>query len=348
MVKAVKLMKVDERKEIECVRKAFEHLPNLRKYEVSEKIRNSFTVAIEMSDGYRFTIQVHAMQNAYPSAVMKLLSQNKENDVTRVLVAPYISDRTASLCQENGIGYFDYAGNCYFSGHSIYLSERGHKNPEPERRSFVSVFETSSIVSSMILRELFADTKKVWKQKYLSEKVGCSIGQVSKVMGFLIKNAWADKSSDGYFLTDPASLLLEWSKVYGKEEKTAYSFYSLESPAAIERRFQSLKETKNIDYCLSGISGGVRYAPIVRYNKVHLYLKAADIQEAEVFMEMKEVSSGANIIIFPLEKEVYIRDSRTVDGARVVSPVQVYLDCMRIAGRGEEIAAAVLHKEILK
>ncbi len=44
-----------------------------------------------------------------------------------------------------------------------------------------------------ILRELFADVTKIWKLKYLSEKVNCSTyGQVSKLMKVLVENAWVE------------------------------------------------------------------------------------------------------------------------------------------------------------
>ena len=65
-------------------------------------------------------------------------------------------------------------------------------------------------------------------------------------------------------------------------------------------------------------------------------------------MDMKEVNSGANVVIFPLENDSYIKDYRVIDGSAVVSPLQIYLDCMQIKGRGEEMADAVLKKEILR
>lgn len=63
---------------------------------------------------------------------------------------------------------------------------------------------------------------------------------------------------------------------------------------------------------------------------------------------MKEVNSGANVVIFPLENDSYIKDYRVIDGSAVVSPLQIYLDCMQIKGRGEEMADEVLKKEILR
>ena len=37
-----------------------------------------------------------------------------------------------------------------------------------------------------------------------------------------------------------------------------------------------------------------------------------------------------------------------IDYLAVVSPLQIDLDCMQIKGRGEEMADAVLRKEILR
>ncbi len=265
-----------------------------------------------------------------------------------MLISPYISDRTAQICEDNGMGYFDYAGNCWFVGHSIYLSEKGNKNPQPKVQKAVSIFERSSVVSSCILRELFADVTKVWKLKHLSEKVNCSIGQVSKLMNSLVENAWVEKVPDGYKIIEPEPLLLEWSKNYGKKEITSYACYSLDNISVIEGKLEKLKKDTGIDYYLTGLSGGVRYAPVVRYNKVHVYIAPEDIQEAIFYLNMKEVNSGSNVVIFPLENDSYIKNYRVINEATVVSPLQIYLDCMQIRGRGEEMAEAVLRKEILR
>ena len=101
--------------------------------------------------------------------VMKLIEKQDKNQGISVLVAPYISERTAQICEENGMGYFDYAGNCWFIGHSLYLSEKGNKNQQPKEYRAVSIFERNAVVSSCILRELFADVRKVWKLKYLAD-----------------------------------------------------------------------------------------------------------------------------------------------------------------------------------
>lgn len=334
---------------MECVAKKFLKLPNIQKYEVSALTGYGFNAVIEMDDGFVFEIHVYTMLKSYPSSVMQLLEKRGKDKKDYVLVSPYISERTAQICEKNGVGYFDYAGNCWFVGHSIYLSERGNKNFSPESsKASTSIFERSAVVSSMILRELFADINRLWRLKHLAEKVECSIGQVSKVMDFLIKNVWAEKTAKGYRISEPELLLKEWSKTYGKKTVPAYSCYSLDNPSVLEGKLSNLKWDMGVDYYLTGFSGGVRYAPVVRYNKVHVYIAPEDILEAVDYLGLKEVDSGANVIIYSLQNDSYKKDNQIIGNDMVASPVQVYLDCMQIKGRGEELAEAVLLKEILK
>ncbi len=333
---------------MECVENKFLKLPNIQKYEVDKRTEGGFVASVEMDDGFEFKVYASFIQQAFPSTVMQLIEKKKNDEQACILVSPYISDRTAQICEENGIGYFDYAGNCLFVGHSIYLCERGNKNPQPKQYNAVSIFARSSVVSSLILRELFADIDKVWKLKHLAEKVGCSIGQVSKVMGFLVRNAWAKKTAEGYVFSEPALVLKEWGKAYGGKGILSYSFYSLDNISVLEGKLRKLKQDMGIDSYLTGISGGVRYAPVVRYSKVHLYMAPEDIQEAARYLGIKEVDSGSNVVIFPLENDSYIKGCRIIAGDMVVSPLQVYLDSLQLKGRGEEMAEAVLKKEIIR
>lgn len=333
---------------VECVQEKLLKLPNVQKFDLRKKTEEGFVADVEMDDGFEFRLHAFTMSEVYPSTVLKLMERKKEKGEINVLVAPYVSGRTAEICEKNGMGYFDYAGNCWFVGHSIYLSEKGNKNPQPKQYKTDSVFERSSVVSSMILRELFKDVNRPWKLKLLSESVGCSIGLVSKVMAYLKDNAWVESTLEGYIIREPEGLLKAWSEVYRKKENSYISCYSLDTPAIVEDKLRKMKQETGIEYYLTGFSGGVRYAPVVRYNKVHVYIAPEDFREAMEYLEIKEVDSGANVAVLSLENEVYIKDCRVVNGDSVVSPLQAYLDSMTLKGRGEELAEAILRREIVE
>jgi len=329
--------------EIDYISNKFLCLPNVQKFEVVSRQEKKFISEIEMEDGYSFRMTGFLLDRVYPGTIVEILNQNED---VSVVVAPYISDRTAAICIDNGIGYFDYSGNCYYVGHSIYLSEKGNKNIVPRKIKTDTIFEKSSVVSSKILRMIFTDINKCWRIKHLSEAVGCSIGQVSKVINYLQENAWIEKTKEGYKLLDPKGLIKEWSSTYGNKETRSFSTYCLNAPAALERKIADMKNEMGIDCYLTGFSGGVRYAPVVRYNKVHVYMFPKDIAEAMDYLSLKEVDSGANVIIYCLDNDSFIKDAKEIDGCKVVSPVQIYLDAMQLKGRGEELAEAVYNKEI--
>ena len=102
------------------------------------------------------------------------------------------------------------------------------------------------------------------------------------------------KTAEGYAVSEPELVLREWAKAYGKKEVASYPCYSLDSPPVLEGKLRKLKQDTGIESYLTGFSGGTRYAPVVRYNKVH-----------------------------------------------------VCLDSLQLKGRGEELAEAVLKKEIM-
>lgn len=76
-----------------------------------------------------------------------------------------------------------------------------------------------------------------------------------------------------------------------------------------------------------------------------MYFSPEDVHEAIQLLNLKRVDSGANVIIYPAADNSCLKDSRIVENDQVVSPVQIYLDCMQLKGRGEEMAEAVLNSE---
>ena len=190
------------------------------------------------------------------------------------------------------------------------------------------------------------DVSKGWKIKELAEKVGCSIGMVSRVKTYLCEQSWAVMDSSGLHITDAESLMKEWSRAY--EIPEAISCYTLDSIPRFEEKCFSAFRDQGVALCLTGFSGGVRYAPVVRYTKAHVWVDRKDIADFLNLTGCKKVDSGANVAVYVADSDEVFADCREIGESRVASPVQVYLDCMQLKGRGEEMAEAVFSKEICK
>ncbi len=323
----------------------FGKVPGIRDFRISDVTSHELKGEISLYNGEIISIVAHLLDRAVPKTVAEITVRcGKEMDYT-IIMAPYISEASAKLCKDSDMGYCDYSGNCLISYHTLYISNQGNPNKYPAEYRPKSVFNPSAQITSRILRELLSDVSKVWKIKKLSEKVGCSIGMASHIKTFLCEQNWAIMDSNGLRLTDPESLLEEWSKKYSVD--SMISCYTLEPiPVFEDKCFQAYQE--GIRLCMTGFSGGVRYAPVVRYSKVHIWIQRQDVSAFLKMTGCKEVDSGANVVLYLSPGEDVFVDSREIRGSYVASPVQVYLDCMQIKGRGEEMAEAVFAKEIRK
>jgi len=261
--------------------------------------------------------------------------------------APYISEKTSNICDEYDIGYIDLSGNCKIVSKGIYIKVEGKPNKYKDARKTTSVFERSAVKSSIILRTLLTASRKQWKVNELSMLTNTSLGQVSKVKKFLEEKELITNGEQGFYVSGLKELIKEWAKVYHEKPNTVVECYSIDPIPVIEKKLEELNLKKGIEYALTGFSGGARYAPVVRYNKVHVYIQYQDLQEALDFLGLKRVESGANIsIIVPYDPCVML-DSRKIQGSIVASPAQVCLELLGLRGRGEEAAEAILDKEVV-
>lgn len=327
----------------ELLRKQIRDIPIIQGY-IDED--DNITI-IKLWNGEEICIETVVSDSGYPKQIKEIIA-SVHSDFYCVILAPYISEQTADICKESGFGFLDMSGNCYIAHKSLFIEIKGNKNIYKPKRSIKSVYERSSIVSSMILRILLEDVNRFWKLKDLAKAAGCSIGQVSKVKDFLLQQTYIEQTKEGIRVIDPKALMKDWSAVYYNRNEEKVQCYSLDGLPDIEDRIAKMREDVGISCLLTGFSGGVRYQPVVRYQKVHILIDYKDLDNAIEYLNLKRVDTGANVIFIIQYDECVRLNSKLIKNNEVASPVQIYLDCMGIKGRGEEIAEAVLDREICK
>ena len=330
---------------ISVLKELLGRVPVVEDIQIADESEHGFTVILQERGSGSFEIHVTCLKRAVPSSVKEVVSQSN-GQVYCIIMAPYISDASAKICETYGVGYCDLSGNCLIQMDSIYISNKGNPNRYPVENHAKTIFKSSAKTTSLILRELMKDVSKRWKIKELAEEVGCSIGMVSRVKRYLCEQSWAEMDSSGLHITDAESLMKEWSRAY--EIPEAISCYTIESIPRFEEKCYAAYRNKGVSLCLTGFSGGVRYAPVVRYTKAHVWVDRKDITDFLNLTECKKVDSGANVTVYIADSDEVFVDCREINQSTVASPVQVYLDCMQLKGRGEEMAEAVFSKEICK
>lgn len=278
-------------------------------------------------------------------AVNQILSFiNRLKDAYGIFIAPYISKQAAEICINEGIGFVDLSGNCFLSFENVFIHKEGKPNLFSDGRSLRSLYSPKA---ERILRVLLMNGPKEWKTEELSKEADVSIGLVAKVKELLLDREWVNAKNIGFSLMKPFNLLQDWVSNYRFDRNEIYDFYTMHDIPEIERRLSEESIKSGIEFGLTGFSGAIRLAPMVRYQRVWAYI-ITDIEQLTDKVNLKPVTSGANVTILKPYDEGVFYNTQGVDGVPIVSAVQIYLDLMKIHGRGEEAAQAVLERVIKK
>jgi hypothetical protein len=150
-----------------------------------------------------------------------------------IFIAPYISPQAAAICQAEGIGYVDLAGNGRLVFGRVYISREGRPNPFPQKRALRSLYSPKA---ARVLRVLLvnAGQRRTWRLETLAQEAQVSLGQAANVKKLLTEREWLEVAPTGIALSAPLALLEEWAQNYPFDRHLVRDFYSLRPPAEIE------------------------------------------------------------------------------------------------------------------
>jgi hypothetical protein len=259
-----------------------------------------------------------------------------------VIAAPYISDTTANLCKENGVGYIDLAGNCFLSFDRVFIERRNYPNPNAEKRQLRSFFSPRA---SRILRVMLTSPGRRWKLEELGNEAQVSLGLAFKVKERLLDFEYAREEAKRILLNRPSALIDKWADNYSFRRNKLYDYFSLEQPGKTEQRLAEYCRDQNIPYALTLFSGAAKVAPFARYTRGFAYVSSG-IRELAESIGLKEVTSGPNFTILEPYDEGVFYAGRTVEGINIACDVQLYLDLVGYKGRGDESARFLLEQRM--
>ncbi len=300
-----------------------------------------------MAGNRPWKIIVEAKSVGEPRQVRYAIQQLREylartEDAYGVVAAPYISNDTARLCKENGMGYIDLAGNCFLNFDQVYIEQKNYPNPTVEKRQLRSLFTPRS---SRVLRVMLANPRRSWQVQKLAQEASVSLGLAFKIKERLLELEYAREENKNILLNRPEELLDKWADNYSFRRNRMYDYFGFEEPKEIERRLAGYCQEREVPYALTLFSGAALVAPFARYTRGFAYVSEG-IPELAESLELKEVSSGPNFSILEPYDDGVFYGSRKIEGLEVACDVQLYLDLVGYKGRGEESATFLLEQKI--
>ena len=263
-----------------------------------------------------------------------------------VVVAPFVSERSAEILARAGVGYCDLSGNCRLASGSIYIERSGFPNVYARKASQGSLFTPGS---ERVLRAVLdpENRGRSWTVRELAEAAwpGVSVGQAHKVAKRLESEAFFKRIEAGLSVVEPDRLLEAWVAGYRFTRSREERFYSALGPSELRERTTALLARRRRGEpvgALASFSAAENLAPFVRQHRFFAYW-LRDMKPLVKALELKPVAVGENVVVYTPYDEGVLYPARFSDQP-VTSPVQTYLDLRASTGRGEEAAKAVFDR----
>jgi len=270
----------------------------------------------------------------------------KQRDSLPVVVSDYISRDRQEKCREAGIFFLDLSGNAFLRHRGLYIERIGFPNLFPEERRGRSPFSDKA---SLILRAFFENNEKAWGIREIAQSLNIDAGFVSRVVKELEMRRYISRSDSKIKVRDIKSILDDWVHLYDYTKNREHRFFCLaESTEQIISEIKRIKIPKKVEYAFGLHAGANLVSPYVVFNQIHVYVRGSN--EIEFFgskLKAKETDTGANIIFWtPYYKNSVFYGAQDVEGLKVTSDLQLYLDLYNYPIRGLEHAEQIYEKRL--
>lgn len=257
-----------------------------------------------------------------------------------MIMASYLTKSQQEWLRGAGVAYLDLEGNAWVEHKGVYVDRVGPRVASLRKQSSPNPFSDKA---SIVVRQLLGSSKPLGVRE-LAGLTGLSAGYVSKVVNRLSELGYvSDKDAGKATVTDPGVVLRDWTNAYDYAKNRMTGFFCKARDAteviACIRGFSPLS-----DYALTTQAGAYLVAPYASFDRVDVYVSGLSVVEGLVAgLGLEPVERGANLFL----GEPYYQHSaffgvREIDGLRVVSDLQLYLDLYRYPHRGPEQAQHLL------
>jgi len=284
-----------------------------------------------------------------PRAAMKAIVRLKQcssaiPDSYPVFAAPYISQSARRLCKLENVGYIDLAGSLYLRFGSVLVDRSAESPFKGEPRGVKQLLAPKA---TRVLRALLMAPKEPARITDLAASCEMSPAGVYWVVRLLEDEGYVQRDLQRrVILVRPKELLDMWAGAWNLRKNSFSMFFSLAKPP--EKLVKNIAEfgiREKIDHAFTLMAGASLVAPFVRYETVWLYV-AGDEEPWAKGLDLRLVEGQGNVVLVrPYDRGVF-QGLQVVEGVRIVSDIQLYVDLYNYAARGREQAEFLRERKI--
>ena len=283
------------------------------------------------------------------SAIWELLNYDRQTNDHHVpmLITPYFSSKSQTICKEAGVSYLDLYGNARLAFDSVYVERSIADKPKAEKRTLRSVFSPKA---AQILSTLYLEPEREWRVAELAKTANVSLGHVSNVRKVLLEREWIAERNKGIALIDPDGLLDVWRENYRNPSADLTSGYThLHGTSLIDRLRHVLSAKQDNGRAIGAFQTAAQWiAPFERETMHHFYADPVGARKLQNTLEFTPAVKGPNVIIHVTRDEsVFQAVTKPTEGIFCTSALRTYLDLWNAGDRSRE-AADFLREKFLR
>ena len=261
-----------------------------------------------------------------------------------MLVSPYLSPESRSICLDHDVAYLDLVGNAHLAFDHVYIDREVADRPNVETRALRSIFAPKA---AAILRVLLRKPDRAWRVAELAEAANASLGHVSNVRKALLAREWIKKGANGVILVRPDALLRTWREEYRKPAGRSISRYTLVHGDQLSGRLSGRLNAKpdHPRAILSSHSAAQWFAPFVRGGTHSFYADEPGARMLKEALKLTPVERGANVTVsIPHDESLFEDAAQPEPGIFCANPIVTYLDLWLGNDRDREAAEHLASK----
>ena len=357
MVKSIQKVKITKNVAVDAVRELLEYVPSVEvqsveyEPEVGRAYEIDGLIALRHPGG-SYALVVEVKSNGTPRFVrtgiyqlesyLGRLRQSEEETGGRrlipMLVSPYLSQESRTICTDHDVAYLDLAGNVRLAFDTVYIERTVAEKPRSETRALRSIFTPKA---SAILRVLLRDPDRAWRVADIAAKANVSYGHVSNVRKALLEREWLEVQGDGAVLTQPAALLRTWRENYRRPAGRSISGYTHVHGRQFEDRlWGKLNPYPDHPRGICSLYSAARWlAPFGRSGTETFYADEPGADMLKEALELTPATRGANVVVHvPTDASLFNDASEPAPNVFCTSPIVTYLDLWNGNDREREAA----------
>lgn len=302
--------------------------------------------------GQPIQLLVEAKREAFPRDVRETIWQLRnylahmphgDREIVPFFIARAISPGARDILREEGVGFYDLGGSLFIPArHAFVFIDK--PVPRKNAKIFDSVFQGQK---ARVVQAVF-DRRHEWLSvKELAESTEVSPATASATLTEMERREWVDVEGAGPSklrrLRSAKALVDAWTSYITDQKPPKVMRYYVPggSPVELARRLDEACQGADAAYAVTAEAAAQLYAPYLSsISQVRCRIEPGRRQEEALDrLDARPVSEGWNLGLIETRARGDVTVAERIEGVRLASPLQVYLDLLQASGRSREMAA---------